>query len=233
MGSIDHSQPSGFLAEITDELRSTLFGRSGVVAGLLPPIAFLALRPLVGIPWAAAASLAVAAITIAVRLSRGATIRFAVAGAAGALIAAGFALRQDTAEAYFLPGIIQGAATTILLLLSILVRRPLVAFTSWITRGWPAEWYQHPRVRPAYVLTTWLWVGFFALRTLWQWQLYVVGDEGGLLLTRVVGGWPATVALLVATYALGRWRLARLQGPSVEEFLAEAPPPWTGQQKGF
>jgi hypothetical protein len=233
MGAIDHAPRTGFLAEITDELRTTLFGRAGAIGGILPPIAFLTLRPFVGIPWAAGGSLLVAAVTIAVRLSRGNTIRFAVAGAAGALIAAGFALRQDTAEAYFLPGIIQGAATTAALLVSILVRRPLVAFTSWITRGWPADWYRHPQVQPAYIVTTWLWVGFFGLRTIWQWQLYVVGDEGGLLLTRIIGGWPATVGLLIATYVLGRWRLATLRGPSVDEYQADAPQPWVGQRKGF
>ncbi|NND84939.1 MAG: DUF3159 domain-containing protein [Acidimicrobiia bacterium] len=233
MDVIEDAPRTGFLAEITDELRTTLFGRSGAIGGILPPIAFLTLRPFVGIAWAAAGSLIVAAITIGWRLSRGNTIRFAVAGAAGALIAAGFALRQDTAEAYFLPGIIQGAATTVALLVSILLRRPLVAFTSWITRGWPADWYRHAQVQPAYMLTTWLWVGFFALRTLWQWQLYLVGDEGGLLLTRIFGGWPATVALLVATYVLGRWRLTRLKGPSVDEYLTDAPQPWVGQRKGF
>ncbi len=233
MDVIEPPPRPGFVAEIVDELRSTLFGRAGAVGGVLPPIAFLVLRPFVGIPWAATGSLLAAAITIAVRLSRGNTIRFAVAGAAGALIAAGVALRQDSAEAYFLPGIVQGAGTSLVLLVSIVIRRPIVAFTSWITRGWPAEWYRHPKVQPAYLLATWLWVGFFALRTAWQWRLYITGDEGGLLLTRLVGGWPATVALLVATYVFGRWRLGRLGGPSVDEYVADTPPPWVGQPKGF
>lgn len=224
---------SGMPTELWEELRSTLFGRTGAIGGVLPPAIFLLIRPLLGIPGAAISSLVVAALIITIRAVRGATIRFAVSGAVGALIAAAFALRQDSTEAYFLPGIISGAATTAALLTSIIVRRPLVALTSWVTRGWPLGWYLHPSIRPAYTLTTWLWVAFFGLRTTWQWSLYSSGHGGGLLLLRVLGGWPATVLLLVVTYVLGRWRLGSLDGPSVEEFTTGSPPPWVGQERGF
>ncbi len=222
----------GFVAEIRQELRDTL-GRSGAVGGILPPIAFLALRPWIGVAGAAAASLAVAGLTIWVRAARGASIRFAVSGTAGAALAALFALRDDTGGSYFLPGIVTGAATTTVLVASIAIGRPVVALTSWVTRGWPLEWYRHPAVRPAYVLATWVWVFFFGLRTLWQWNLFVDENNAGLLLVRVAGGWPATVALLIGTYALGRRRLRSLAGPSVDEFTSGAPPPWVGQQRGF
>ncbi|MBN1859682.1 hypothetical protein JW848_10850 [Candidatus Bipolaricaulota bacterium] len=46
-------------------------------------------------------------------------------------------------------------------------------------------------------------------------------------------GWPAIILLLAATYLYGLWRLRTLGGPSVEEFKAGAPEPWSGQQKGF
>jgi hypothetical protein len=46
-------------------------------------------------------------------------------------------------------------------------------------------------------------------------------------------GWPGTVVLLILTYLYGTWRLARLGGPSVAEFHAGTPPPWTGQRRGF
>lgn len=222
----------GFIAEIRQELRDTL-GRSGAVGGVLPPIAFLGLQPWLGVVGAATVSLIVAGLTIWVRAARGASLRFAVSGAAGAALAALFALRDDTSGSYFLPGIVSGAATTALLLVSIAIGRPVVAIASWVTRGWPLEWYRHPAVRPAYVLTTWLWVLFFGLRTLWQWILFLDENNAGLLVVRVVGGWPATVALLIATYALGRRQLRSLAGPSVEELVSGAPAPWVGQQRGF
>ncbi len=226
------SKERGFIPEILGEIRETM-GRAGVAGGILPPVAFLTIHPLAGVVPAVTASLIVAGVVIGFRAARGSSIRFAVSGAVGAVIAALFALRQGSSEAYFLPGILSGAATTVALLVSILVRRPLVAVTSWITRGWPAAWYWHGAVRPAYSLATWLWVGFFGGRTLWQWQLYRDADAAGLLVARVLGGWPATVALLVVTYAIGRWRLRALAGPSVDEFLSRAPAPWVGQQRGF
>lgn len=222
----------GFIQEILGEFRETM-GRAGMVGAILPPAAFLAIHPLAGVVTAVTVSIIVAGVVIGFRAARGASIRFAVSGAVGAVIAALFALRQGSSEAYFLPGILSGAATTAILLLSVLVRRPLVGVMSWLTRGWPAAWYRHAAVRPAYSLATWLWVGFFGGRTLWQWQLYRDADAAGLLVTRVLGGWPATVALLVATYMLGRWRLRALAGPSVDEFLSGAPAPWVGQQRGF
>jgi hypothetical protein len=232
MDTGDTTPRQGFIAEISQELRDTL-GRSGAVGGVLPPIAFFGLQPWLGVAGAATVSLVVAGLTIWVRAARGASLRFAVSGATGAALAALFALRDDTSGSYFLPGIVSGAATTALLLVSIALGRPVVALASWATRGWPLEWYRHPSVRPAYVGATWLWVFFFGLRTLWQWILFLDENSTGLLLTRVVGGWPATAALLIGTYALGRRRLLPLAGPSVDEFTSGVPSPWVGQQRGF
>jgi hypothetical protein len=54
-----------------------------------------------------------------------------------------------------------------------------------------------------------------------------------LALVNTLTGWPATIALLVVSYLYGTWRLARLGGPSVEEFRDGAPTPWQGQRRGF
>ncbi len=229
--STDPKRP-GFISEIKLELRETV-GTSGVIGGMLPPVAFLALRPWLDVPGAAAGSLVVAMLVIWGRRARGKSIRFALAGAAGAALAALSAVRDGSTSGYFLPGMMSGAAATGALLLSVAMGRPAVALTSWVTRGWPLGWYLHPAVRPAYSLTTWVWVSFFGLRTAWQWALFRSGDATGLLAARTLGGWPATVALLIGTYALGRSRLRALAGPSVDEYLAGTPSPWVGQQRGF
>ncbi len=49
----------------------------------------------------------------------------------------------------------------------------------------------------------------------------------------LLSGWPATASLLIVSYLFGTWRLARLGGPSVAEFQAQARPPWIGQRRGF
>jgi hypothetical protein len=219
--------------ELREELTDLLSGRSGVADGIISPITFVAVNAFAGVRTAAAAGLAVAIAIVVWRLVRGHPMRFAVGGLFGTGLAIALAIRSGEARDYFLPGLISGAATTLGAVISIAVRRPLVAWTSWVTRGWPIEWYWHPRVRPAYTIVTWLWAGFFGMRTAVQGWLFLADDTTTLGVVRVLTGWPGLVALLAATYLIGRQRLEALGGPSVVEFEDQAPPPWSGQQRGF
>jgi len=116
---------------------------------------------------------------------------------------------------------------------SVLARRPLVAWTSYLARRWPLDWYWHPRVRPAYSEVTLAWAVFFAMRLLLQLLLFQGERASTLAAINFVAGWPATIVLLAVSYLYGTWRLQNLRGPSVEEFQAGAEPPWTGQRRGF
>jgi hypothetical protein len=115
----------------------------------------------------------------------------------------------------------------------VIVKRPLVALTSHLARGWPLKWYWHPRVRPAYGEVTLVWAVFFALRLAVQWFLFQEAEAAIFGLLSVLMGWPATIVLLVVSYLYGTWRLRNLGGPSVEEFEKGSEPPWEGQQRGF
>jgi hypothetical protein len=220
-------------AEIRSELRELLSGRTGVADGVFPPLVFVGANAVWGLTPAAVLGVGSALAVSGWRLFGGRPLRFALAGLLGTILAVLLALRSGSAEGYFLPGIISSAATTALIVASTLARRPFVAWTSWLTRGWPLDWYWHPRVRPAYARASWMWAGFFAMRAFVQWQLYAAGETVALGIARVVMGWPLLLVLLVATYALGRRWLSSLEGPSVEEFESAVPPPWQGQAKGF
>lgn len=223
----------GLREEITAELRQLFTGNVNVADGIIPPLVFVLANIGLGLTWAAALGLTSAFGIVGWRLLQGKALRFALAGLGGTLVAVVFALRNGDADDYFLPGIISGAATTVAIIISIAVRRPFVAWTSWLTRGWPIDWYWHPRVRPAYSRVSWLWAGFFGARTATQWWLYTAEETTSLGIVRVVTGWPALLLLLVGTYALGRLWLDSLKGPSVEEFETGEPGPWEGQRRGF
>jgi hypothetical protein len=137
------------------------------------------------------------------------------------------------AKGFFLPNVISGGATTLLCLLSVLFGKPLVAWTSYLTRRWPLDWYWHPRVRPAYSEVTLFWGFYFALRLFVQLFFFQQETEKIFGVVNLITGWPATILLLVASYLYGLWRLKRLGGPSVEEFKTGAEPPWEGQRRGF
>jgi hypothetical protein len=219
--------------EIRQELREVVFGRVGIADGVIPPVLFVVSNAVWGVVAASVVGLGSAVGITTWRLLRGRPIRFAVAGLLGTALAVAVALLSRSAGGFFLPGIVSSTGTTVLILVSIGVRRPFVAWTSAVARGWPLGWYWHPRVRPAYTRTSWLWAAFFAARTLVQWRLYGNEETTALAAARVVMGWPALLILLVATYVLGRRWLGQLQGPSVAEFEAGEEPPWQGQQRGF
>jgi hypothetical protein len=161
------------------------------------------------------------------------TVSICLGRAGGCLPRGGLAWLLDYAGAFYLPALVNDGATVIILLLSILVKRPAVAFTSFVTRRWPLEWYWHPRVRPAYSEVTAIWVVFFAAKLAVQYYLYRINDLSILAVFNVVGGWPALIILLVVSYLYGLKRLAALQGPSIDEFKSKTPPPWQGQRRGF
>jgi hypothetical protein len=139
----------------------------------------------------------------------------------------------DSEEAYFLPQVITGILVAVSCGVSVVVRRPLVAWTSHIIRRWPLEWYWHPKVRPAYSEVTIAWAVFYTAKLAIQIPLFQEAQAGTLAAINLVTGWPATIVLLASSYIYGLWRLGHLQGPSVAEFEAGAEPPWSGQRRGF
>ncbi|MBN1400675.1 MAG: DUF3159 domain-containing protein [Anaerolineae bacterium] len=220
------------LRELLEEFRAVV-GAGRLLDALLPPLVFVLANALLGLTWATAIALALGLATMVWRLARRQRWTYALAGLGSALLAAGLAYGLGRAEAYFLPGLLNGALTTLVALLSVAVGRPLVALTSFLARRWPLAWYWHPQVRPAYNEVTLAWALFFALRLALQYVALQRENAGLVGLVHIVGGWPATVALLALSYLYGTWRLRRLGGPSVEEFGADAPPPWEGQRRGF
>lgn len=109
----------------------------------------------------------------------------------------------------------------------------MVAWTSYLARRWPWGWYWHPQVRPAYTEVTGFWALFILLRVILQLNLFQAAQAEQLASLNLLLGWPATLLLLIFSYLYGTWRLQRLDGPSVDEFLQDTEPPWKGQQSGF
>ena len=219
--------------ELVEEFRLVFTGRSNLIDSIVPPVIFLIINALLGFRYAMWGSLAVALMITVFRLSRRQPLRYALGGIGGVVLAILIAQLLGRAEGYFLPGIMTGALTVLGCLVSVIAGRPLVAWTSFIARRWPLDWYWHPKVRPAYNEVTLAWAVFFAIRLGLQWSLFREQAAGLLAAIQVITGWPATIALLVISYLYGTWRLRHLRGPSVEEFRAGAEPPWTGQRRGF
>ena len=219
--------------ELLDELRTVFAGRSPVLDAILPPILFLLVNGLAGFQAAMWSALALSVVIAAMRIIQKQPLTYALAGVGSVAVAIGIVWFLGRSEGFFLPGLISGSMTLLLTVVSLVIRRPIVAWTSYFARRWPLDWYWHPQVRPAYSEVTIAWAVFFAARLFLQYSVFQSEDVTLLAVTSLITGWPATILLLVLTYLYGTWRLGKLQGPSVEEFRNSLPAPWQGQRRGF
>jgi hypothetical protein len=219
--------------ELLDELRTVFAGRNSFLDAILPPILFLLVNGLAGFQAATWSALGLSIVIAAARIFRKQSLIYALAGVGSVAVAIGIAWFLGKSEGFFLPGLISGSMTLLLTAVSLIIRRPMVAWTSYIARRWPLDWYWHPQVRPAYSETTFAWAAFFTARLLLQYSVFQSEDVTLLAVTNFITGWPFTILLLIFTYLYGTWRLTQLQGPSVEEFRNNTPAPWQGQRRGF
>jgi hypothetical protein len=222
------------LRELQEELKTVLSGRGArLLDSFLPLLIFLLTNPLFGVNVALGAALVIAGLFAIVRIAKKESLVYALGGFGGVLLAGIFVKLSGSDTGFFLPGLISGAITVVLCIASVLINRPLVAWTSFVARRWPLDWYWHPKVLPAYNEVTIIWAVAFSTRLALEFWLYQQEAVNVLGVTKIILGWPFIVMLLIATYIYGLWRLSHLEGPSIEEFKAGKQPPWLGQKRGF
>ena len=219
--------------ELVEEFRSVFSGSNSLLDSFLPPLLFLVINAIFGFQQALWASLGIGMVITALRLLRRQKIAFALGGLGVALFAIGLRYFLNSSKAFFLPTLINDSLIMLALLVSIIVNRPAVAFTSAFTRRWPLNWYWHEQIRPAYVEVTYIWVVYYALKILILYLVYRQGNLYRLAIISFISGWPALILLLIFSYIYGQNRLRKLKGPSVQEFIQNIPPPWQSQKRGF
>jgi hypothetical protein len=219
------------LKEIWQELKTVLTGTT--IDALLPPIVFAILNALFGLAAGAIGALVLSLGLGVFRLIRNQRWLYALAGLLLAGLASGLGLLTENAGNYFIPSIVTSALLTLAALVSNLLGKPLAAWASHLTRGWPLDWFWREDIKPAYRDVTWAWTVFFSLRLGLQVYLFTSGRVDTLAWTETLLGWPVTILVLVLSYVYGIWRLRRLGGPGVDEFQEGKAPPWKGQTRGF
>lgn len=219
--------------DIRDDLRGLFVGDRTIGDSFLAPVVFVAINAVSGLAPAAIGALLAGGAVAVWRIRKGQQPVYAFGGIVAIAFAAGLAVRSGRAESYFLPGIVGTGAAAAGSLISVAVRRPLAAWSSWFYRRWPLEWYWRSDVRPAYTAVTWIWTGYFAMRATVQAVLFAQQRPEMLAAAKVITSWPLIIPLLIASYVYGNHKLHRLGGPNVDEFVAGAPPPYAGDQRGF
>lgn len=178
-------------------------GPLGIAEAIVPATLFSFSYALTKDPWVAVILAASSALLfITVRLIQRKALTQAVVGALAIALAAFLALRDGgQASDYFVPGFVTNAAYGSVLLLSVLIRRPIMGFVAQLLfglEGWRKDRLSYRRLR----LVTLIWVGFFASRLLVQLPLYFSGQVEALALARALMGAPLYAGLLALTWVL-------------------------------
>lgn len=181
-------------------LLASLGGWTGIVESAIPPTVFLVLfslttNALLSIVVSAALSL----VSIAKQVITRKGIAQAVAGAVLIALSAWLALRGQPKD-YFITGFITNAVYGSVMLLSILVRWPIIGVLVGALKGWGVEWRKNRALLTRFDLVTGIWVGLFATRLIVELPLYFSNNLTALGITKLILSEPAYAIVVWFTW---------------------------------
>jgi len=187
-----------------DALWSAVGKTRGLVESLAPGLGFLITFTVTGelVP-SVTAPVALSIVFIVVRLLQKTALMPAIAGLIGIGASAGIALWSGRAEDNFLLGFGANALWLAVLLVSLLIRRPLLGYLAGSLAGDPL-WRDQPGTKRIAAVATWLWAGLFAFRLVVQVPLYLSASISALAAAKLIMGLPLYAAWLWVTWLLYR-----------------------------
>ncbi|HEX6401977.1 MAG TPA: DUF3159 domain-containing protein [Pseudonocardiaceae bacterium] len=195
----------------TPTLLEQLGGIGGLVASAVPVVVFVAVNPLAGLVPAIWTSLGAAVALGVWRLARREAVQPAVSGILGVALCTFIAYRTGEARGFFLYGIWYSLIAGLALMVSVVVRRPLVGVLWSVLNGSDFGWRTDRRARFGFDVATAVWAVFLLARFVVQRYLYDLQQTEWLGVARLAMGLPLTaLAALVTVWAIRR--AARVAG---------------------
>lgn len=185
-------------------LLAAIGGVRGLVESILPGLLFLVVFTITQevLP-SVLAPLAIAVGFIAVRLATRQPVTSAIAGALGIGVSAALALWSGRAEDNFVPGFVVNVVMVLLMLGSLVARRPLIGVVTGLLTG-DGDWRRDAAKQRVALIATVLWAVLPALRLAVQLPLYLASNAAALAATKLVMGVPLYAILLWVTWLLIR-----------------------------
>ncbi len=195
------SKDSGRRLDLLEEIG----GPQGIADSSIPAIVFVAVYTLGGnrISLAGICAIGAGLAIAALRLSKGESLRFALAGFIGVAVAAFIADRTGRAEDFFLPGLLLNAVYGSVYLISIVIRWPLLGVILGPALGGEGmSWRKDPQQLRIYSRASWVWVGVFATRLAVQLPFYLAGSLVALGIARTAMGLPIFALAIWLSYVI-------------------------------
>jgi hypothetical protein len=186
------------------DLMQAIGGVRGLVESILPGLMFLIVYVITkDVFWSVAAPAVVSVVFIVWRLVRREPVGSAIVGALGIAISAALALFTGQAKDNFVPGFLINAAGLLIMVVSLIARRPFIGIAAGFLIGSKKWRRDKAKVRVA-TIATFLWVGLFGARLAVELPLYVADATEGLAAAKLLMGVPLYAAVLWVTWLLLR-----------------------------
>ncbi|GAA0551456.1 DUF3159 domain-containing protein [Paractinoplanes ferrugineus] len=206
------------LPSMSEQIAEQLGGVRGLIESSLPVLVFVLLNVLLGdavaglakeqaLYWAIAGSV-LSAVGIGVyRLIRKEPVRHAINGLFGIAVGAYLAWRTGDAKNFYLPGILLTFGQAAVLLLSVVIRKPLIGY-AWgiMANKGHQDWFGNARLFRTFQWLTLVWVVSLCLRAGIQYYLWALGEANALGIVRILISWP----IYAATFAFTAWAIHRV-----------------------
>ncbi|MEV0423061.1 DUF3159 domain-containing protein [Streptosporangium canum] len=195
------------------QLAKAFGGVRGIIEAAVPTITFTGMW--IGtsdLRMSLVVSISAAVVLLVVRLLQRSSPQFVINSLIGIGIGAFFASRTGDARDVYLPGILYNAGYSVVMLLSIVTRWPLVGFLIGSVTGDPTGWRKDPAVVRLCSRLTWMLMVPCVIRVAVQLPVYLIGGNDAVAelgILKIVMGWPLQVAGLAAMV----WLLTRGRTP--------------------
>ncbi|HLP23380.1 MAG TPA: DUF3159 domain-containing protein [Microbacteriaceae bacterium] len=197
------------------DILAILGGVRGLVETIVPGLIFIiafALGQALGWPSAQtltvslATSLGSAVVFVGARILQRGTSRSAIAGLLGAAASAAIALFTGNPSDNFLLGLIINAVYGSAMLISVVVRWPLIGLVVGVLMSDGVRWRKHARRFRGMTWLTLLWAGLFGLRLAVELPLYLAGESQvvALGIAKLALGTPLYALCVVITWLVAR-----------------------------
>lgn len=212
--SADEITRHGPPVDLKQAVLEQLGGPWGMVYTALPIVAFVTANAFVALPAAIGIAIAVALGITGWRLLRNEPVRPALSRLFGVVVAGGVAAWTGSAGGFFLLGIWASLVGAIVLLASVLARRPLTGVVWNAVHSGEHPWHEDRPALRGHDIATLAVAAVFASRFLVQRWLYDADATGWLAFAKIAMGMPLlALALVVVVWAFHR-STRRLTAPA-------------------
>lgn len=183
-------------------LLATLGGWVGLIESTIPPLAFLVLFTVTqNAVLSVSASAALSLISILKQILQSKPVSQAIVGAALVTVSAWLALRSHgSTKDFFIPGFITNISYGAVMLLSVVIRWPIIGLLVGFFKGWGFSWRKNRALLTRFDLVTSLWAILFGLRLVVELPLYFSNNIEALGIAKLLMGYPLYAICLWFTW---------------------------------